>query len=280
MRLKPSYNRKKLSKPAHPGLIVAAFIGVTFLNVAFAIGITGLLEEPYETPSGPTKTLSAKKVVVTAQPKPKPLPQPAPASVAPTPQPTISFSHSDVTTTLFWIGEDATADNNNIHNSSSAWVEDWVGAYGGIDNPTVRSGYLPTGFTPKENPFYIALPYNDLDLNGVRKSTAAKCGASSSEYSWCKNSWLAIRCNGKIAYGQWEDAGPNGEDDVNYVFGNSQPLNQFDSKAGLDVSPAISTFLGLSGVNKCDWAFVAASTVPDGPWKQTITTTPSYKVSQ
>jgi hypothetical protein len=34
--------------------------------------------------------------------------------------------------------------------------------YGGEDSPTQRVNFLPTGFTPRQNPFYIALPYSDV----------------------------------------------------------------------------------------------------------------------
>ena len=41
---------------------------------------------------------------------------------------------------------------------------------------------------------------------------------------------------------------------------------------GLDVSPAVRDYLGLSGMNRTVWQFVDASKVPDGPWKQVVTT--------
>ncbi len=283
MRLKPNSKSNKFSKPAHPGLIFVAFIGINIVNLVFVFAFLSLFDQNTTSLAveKSTKTLAAKKIVRLPKTKPTPTPTPPTAPIDTPPPPTeLQFSHSGVTTTVFWVGEEASADNNNIHNNSSAWVEDWLNAFGGVDNPSARNGYLPTGFTPKENPFYIALPYNDLDENGVRKSTASKCGATSSKYSWCKNSWVAVRCQGKVAYGQWEDAGPNGEDDVNYVFGNALPLNQFDTKAGLDVSPAIRDYLSLSGENKCDWTLVNFANVPDGPWKQIITSTPSYEASQ
>jgi hypothetical protein len=193
----------------------------------------------------------------------------------------LSFAHTDIITTYFWVGEAADSDNGYIANAASAWDEQWQAHYGGADAPSPRSGYLPGGFTPKENPFYFALPYNDLDAKGNRKSSAANCplAAQKSNYSWCKNSWIAIRHNGKIAYAQWEDVGPFGEDDTGYVFGNSQPKNKQDAKAGLDVSPAVKDYLGLQDVDKTDWIFVASQNVPEGPWKQIITTTTGESVN-
>src|SRR5262249_46319086 len=82
----------------------------------------------------------------------------------PADQPTATSTavHNNITTTVFWVGEGADESNANIHNRSSVWVEDWVGAFGGIDDPEKRCNMLPCDFTPKENPFYFALPYNDL----------------------------------------------------------------------------------------------------------------------
>ena len=78
---------------------------------------------------------------------------------------------------------------------------------------------------------------------------------------------------GKKVYVKWEDVGPYETDDVNYVFGNGLPINKIDARAGLDVSPAVRDYLGLSGIDKTDWQFVPAASVPAGPWKNIITTT-------
>lgn len=191
------------------------------------------------------------------------------------PDTSLSFSHSGITTTYFWVGERADADNGYIANAASAWDGQWQQHYGGEDTPSPRNGFTPAGFTPKENPFYFALPYNDISNNGQRKSTATNCPLASSKtvYSWCKNSWIAIRHNGKVVYAQWEDVGPFQEDDTAYVFGSAAPKNRHDAKAGLDVSPAVRDYLSLSDVDKTDWVFVDVSRVPDGPWKRIPTTT-------
>jgi hypothetical protein len=45
------------------------------------------------------------------------------------------------------------------------------------------------------------------------------------------------------------------------------------NRAGLDISPKLMTFLNngvLKGKVKVDWRFVAASEVPEGPWKDEI----------
>lgn len=208
---------------------------------------------------------------------------PQPAAVAPPQQPqsssALKFSHRNIVTTVFWAGEQAGPENGYIANNSSAWDENWVGSYGGVDSPDNRRGYMPAGFIPKENPFYAALPYNDIDENG-RKPSASKCPQAPTKinYSWCKNSWLAISCAGKTAYAQWEDVGPFGEDDSNYVFGGDPPANKEGERAGLDVSPAVRDYLGLGGLARCDWTFVPFRDVPTGPWTQIITKSGGYTV--
>jgi hypothetical protein len=185
----------------------------------------------------------------------------------------LSFSHPGITTTWFYVGEPADADNDFISNAPSAWDGQWEAHYGGPDTPTGRNGYYPAGFTPKENPFYFALPYRDIADSGARKPDAGNCPLKnlSSKYSWCKNGWIAIRHGNKVVYAQWEDVGPNNEDDGAYVFGSSKPTNTFDARAGLDVSPAIRDYLGIGDVSTNDWTFVSASQVPAGPWSTIVT---------
>jgi hypothetical protein len=181
--------------------------------------------------------------------------------------------HSDITATIFWVGEGATPDSGFIHNQSSAWVDDWQSAYGGVDDPDKRCGHFPCGFTPKENPFYFALPYNDLDETGVRKESARNIpwyseAMESNPTSVVKNRWIKITHNDRSVYAQWEDAGPTVYDDFEYVFGDKPP----SFRAGLDLSPATGGLLGLDGQDTVSWHFVDAKDVPDGPWKQIITT--------
>ena len=181
--------------------------------------------------------------------------------------------HQDVRTTVFWVGEPADAANDFIHNFSSTWVENWVGTYGGEDDPNDRCGYQPCGFTPKENPFYFALPYSDLDeaCNAKPSQQAVPWfdGTPAPGHSIVKDSWIKINYQGRTVYAQWEDAGPFGEDDTGYVFGESEP----QANAGLDVSPAVADYLDIPGEADTSWEFIDASKVPDGPWLKTITDT-------
>lgn len=187
----------------------------------------------------------------------------------------IVFTHTDVVATVFWVGEEGNSDNGYIANSSSAWDGQWQAHFGGVDDPKNRNGFWPAGFTPKENPFYVALPYNDLTNAGKRKPTVTNCqlynALKDRRYSWCKNNWLVIKHGPKVAYAQWEDVGPFGEDDTAYVFGSNPPHNTKGEKAGFDVSPALAVYLGLSGSDKLDWSFVTANSVPSGEWTKIIT---------
>ncbi len=186
--------------------------------------------------------------------------------------------HANVTTTIFWIGESAASDNGYISNTASAWDDFWLKDFGGIDDPNNRNGSLPAGFTPKENPFYFALPYDDFDSTGKRKADASmiywygKTSLTNTE-SILKNHWIKITKGIKTAYAQWEDVGPTNTDDLGYVFGSHQP--QY-IKSGLDVSPAVRDLLGLSDVDKTYWQFVNDTQIPVGPWNQIITTSQTH----
>jgi hypothetical protein len=212
-----------------------------------------------------------------ATPSPAAKPRPAPVAPvpAPAPAPNIGGLHGNITTTIFWAGELADASNNFISNSESAWDQHWGDHFGGYDDPDHRSGYNPAAFAPKENPFYFALPYNDLDARGNRKATASSCpNVTPGAVSRCKNAWIKIVKGANVAYAQWEDVGPLQEDDYNYVFGTAAPANTWGAKAGLDVSPAVRDYLGLGDVDKTSWSFVSAGSVPAGPWKNVVTNSP------
>jgi hypothetical protein len=185
--------------------------------------------------------------------------------------------HKGISATFFWVGEAAGEENGNISNADSAWDEDWQEHYGGIDDPGHRKGFLPAGFAPRENPFYFALPYNDFQ-QGQRDPRAEDCipWAKDRIYgkreSLCKNRWIKIIKESRIAYAQWEDVGPFRSDDWDYVFGSSAPANRNNRCAGLDVSPAVRDYLRLEDIDKVDWQFLDEAQVPEGPWRQIVTT--------
>jgi hypothetical protein len=178
----------------------------------------------------------------------------------------------EIVTTVFWIGEKPSA-NNPVPNRSSSWDKDWTKNYGGFDdpNPAKRSNYIPVNFTPRQNPFYCALPYNDKASTGHRPEAANVVPWFKEAYqgpavSVCKGHWVAIRKGNKTVYAQWEDAGPFRTDHWQYVFGNERPKPNLNKGAGLDVSPAVRDCLGLNETDVTDWKFVDFSEVPRGPW--------------
>ena len=178
----------------------------------------------------------------------------------------------DIVTTVFWIGEEPSG-NNPVPNRSSSWDKNWTGSYGGFDDPTPshRSNYIPARFTPHQNPFYVALPYNDKSREGHRPEAARVIPWFNEAYqgpgvSVCKDRWIAIRKGNRVAYAQWEDAGPFRTDHWQYVFGNERPKANLNKGAGLDVSPAVRDYLGLEPTDVTDWKFVDFSEVPHGPW--------------
>lgn len=177
-----------------------------------------------------------------------------------------------IMTTTFWIGEDA-AKNNPVPNDKSSWDTKWEENFGGYDTPnrSQRIGFRPVGFIPRQNPFYIALPYNDINKYGTKKEARnvipwferdfQKCGRSV-----IKGRWIAIHYKGQVCFAQWEDVGPFRTDHHQYVFGNDRPSPNRNKAAGLDVSPAVRDYLGLKGNDFTDWKFVEIYEVPKGPW--------------
>lgn len=179
---------------------------------------------------------------------------------------------TNIVTTVFWIGEKPTA-NNPTPNRSSSWDANWTQNYGGFDNPdpSQRRDLIPVNFTPRQNPFYCALPYNDKAREGHRPEAPQVVPWFKEAYqgpavSTCKGRWIAIRKGNKTVYAQWEDAGPFRTDHWQYVFGNERPKPNLNQGAGLDVSPAVRDFLGLQDTDVTDWKFVDFKDVPVGPW--------------
>ncbi|MFT3992589.1 MAG: hypothetical protein QM680_14430 [Luteolibacter sp.] len=182
----------------------------------------------------------------------------------------------NVVATVFWVGELPTV-NNPTPNIQSAWDQNWQQNFGGYDEPGQRNGYLPAGFTPSLNPFYIALPYNDVAKGGVHRPEASTVipwfweRFRGDGISVCKGRWLAVHYRGKVCYAQWEDVGPFEVDHWQYVFGLENPRQNRNQGAGIDVSPAVRDFLQLPGGGIVEWRFVEDYEVPRGPWSSWLT---------
>jgi hypothetical protein len=180
----------------------------------------------------------------------------------------------NIITTTFWIGQGSTGYNSTT-NYQSAWDESWTRNFGGVDFPDKRLASaglgqvtLPKKFAPTLNPFYVALPFNDIKYPKIARKYVPWWNEAAHQkqpyQSQCKGRWIMIEFNGKACFAQWEDVGPFRYDHANYVFGNERPTTY--SKAGLDVSPAVQDYLGLDGLTKTNWRFVEDSEVPYGPW--------------
>ncbi len=179
-----------------------------------------------------------------------------------------------IVTTCFWVGE-AAAVNNPVHNYSSSWDVNWTQSFGGFDNPdrAARRGFIPAAFVPRENPFYVALPYNDVTRGSTKPESRRVIPWFRADFekegkSVCHNRWVAVRRGTRIAYAQWSDCGPFRTDHWQYVFGNERPKPNLNQGAGLDVSPAVRDYLGMGGKDVADWKFVDFKDVPPGPWSK------------
>jgi len=180
---------------------------------------------------------------------------------------------TNIVTTVFWVGEQA-GGNNPVPNFRSSWDLNWQSNYGGFDTPdkSDRRNYIPVSFVPRQNPFYFALPYNDV-THGQFKPEAPlvipwfKQAYMGQGQSVCWHHWIAIRKGNRTCYAQWEDCGPFRTDHFQYVFGNEKPKPNLNHGAGLDVSPAVRDYLGLQPTDVTDWQFVNTQDVPPGPWR-------------
>jgi len=162
--------------------------------------------------------------------------------------------HTSISTTVFWVGElPRLGDPGNLR---SAWDPQWIST------------------APSRNPFYAALPYNDIDGEHHTKPEAVrvipwfKSAFVEDGRSVCHGRWIEIRHQGRVCYARWEDVGPFQTDHWQYVFAYERPRPNRNNNAGLDVSPAVRDYLGLNGLDVCDWRFVTS--VPPGPWSSLV----------
>jgi hypothetical protein len=185
----------------------------------------------------------------------------------------------NIVSTVFWIGE-----RSSPGNLRSAWDAHWLASYGGVDDPKARVAFQPANFVPRQNPFYVALPYCDMK-DGRLKAEAAKVvpwfieSFRGPDKSVCQGRWIAIRHGLVTCYAQWEDVGPFRTDHWQYVFGDERPAPNVNRGAGIDLSPAVRDYLGLNGIDTVDWRFVDESQVPRGPWLWPSQQLPNHDVT-
>ncbi|HEX4221971.1 MAG TPA: hypothetical protein VHZ97_06405 [Pseudonocardiaceae bacterium] len=206
--------------------------------------------------------------------------------------------HTDIVATTFWVGEifdPNAADGSQVYSTYDA---QWQAHYGGCDGVLVNGAcrterrtsaddYVPTAMTPRQNPFYLDLPFDDVNDDAAfhqrgqvipwAKAPAYAKDIDDPSVSLMKNRWVALQRAGHTCYGQIEDAGPGDYDDAGYVFGddNARPANARFNGAGMDVSPALNGCLAFTDLNgdddRVDWRFVDDADVPAGPWLKIVT---------
>ena len=193
-----------------------------------------------------------------------------------------------ITATIFWCGEQPTA-RNPTPNCKSSWDQAWAVNFGGYDDPDpanrianhATGDFRPKAFIPKLNPFYVALPYNDVKGWGAHKPEASRVIPWFSRMrpapgkTVLKGRWIQIYYEKRSCYAQWEDCGPWVTDDWEYVFGTKRPKATQNGAAGIDLSPSIRDYLGAGSGKKVHWRFVEEGQVPYGPWKKYGTSQPT-----
>lgn len=186
----------------------------------------------------------------------------------------------DIVTATFWVGSKATG-KKGADNEASCWDPHWAKSFGGFDDPrkdariAEANDFRPRAFEPALNPFYFALPCNDVTKNGTKPEACAvipwfRTAFVAEGQSVLRDRWIAVRNrrNGRIAYAQWSDCGPSGADQWQYVFGNERPRPNSAGGTGLSVSPSVRDYLGLEETDVTDWRFVESREVPPGPWRK------------
>ena len=121
-----------------------------------------------------------------------------------------------IITTIFWIGERPSG-NNPVPNDRSSWDRNWYYSYGGYDTPDpgARRNFIPVNFVPRQNPFYVALPYNDVE-GGRTKAEASevipwfKQAFVRDGQTVLKGRWISIRHGNRVCYFSGKIVAPSG----------------------------------------------------------------------
>jgi len=206
--------------------------------------------------------------------------------------------HTGIVATTFWVGEVFDPGAPDGSQVLSAYDDHWLASYGGCDGVvvegtcsterrTAENHYFPTSMAPRQNPFYLDLPFDDVnDPAAAAQRSGVVPWADEPRYatvladpdrSLMKDRWVAVRKDGRTCYGQVQDAGPGVYDDAAYVFGSddARPANRRYNGAGMDVSPALNGCLGFAELDGeedvVDWWFVDDADVPPGPWTRLVT---------
>ena len=270
--------------------VLAAVVGVTAGCARSEVPEPPLPHERLQTPTGSRPAPPGQSTPSTTSSSPS-------ASSAPGTAPRLrgrSYPwHTGIIATTFWVGEVFDPGRSDGSQRISTYDEQWLAHYGGCDGVvtagrcdtecrTATNGYFPTRMTPRQNPFYLDLPYDDVNdpVGFARRGSTVPWAqdpgyagrAADRSVSFMKGRWVRLRRGDRVCYGQIEDAGPGQYHDIGYVFGSDdrRPANREFNNAGLDVSPALNGCLDFSELNgendRVDWQFVDDVDVPAGPW--------------
>ena len=145
--------------------------------------------------------------------------------------------------------------------------------YGGYDdpNPSRRQNYVPVKFTPRQNPFYCALPYNDKAREGHRPeapkvSSLVQGGLPGSRCFRLQGSM------GRDPQRQPDRLCPVGR--CRAISNRSLGIRLRQRAAKTDLQPRCrarcftrrARLSWLQDTDVTDWKFVEFSEVPPGPW--------------
>ena len=212
--------------------------------------------------------------------------------------------HTDILAATFWVGEVLDPLASDGSQRVSTYDSQWIERYGGCDGRWVgrecrteqryaEDGYWPRSMEPEMNPFYLDLPYDDVndDLGFAWRGEVVPWArdpgyaphVDDRTFSLMKNRWVEIRHGDRTCFGQIADAGPANYHDTAYVFGtdDARPATTEFRGAGMDVSPALNACLHLAGLDmlqsRVDWRFAEAGDVPDGPWARLVDDDPRVR---
>ena len=195
--------------------------------------------------------------------------------------------HAQVPASVFRVGVEVPGRGDDGQSLRSGWDRNWAAHFGGCDGygsvgAACRSDlaartppdWFPVALLPKENPYYVGLPYNDL---GDRAGRAAIPWArdpgfaehlGNPSFSLIKNRWVQVTGRTGSCYAQVEDTGP-GPSDAGYVLRGARPAHT----PAINLSPALARCVGVldaAAASLVDWAFVDRP--PAGPWTAVPTT--------
>lgn len=184
--------------------------------------------------------------------------------------------------TTFWVGEvfdPEAADGSQVISAYEGWRYERSGGCDGViedgvcqtEPRSAENGFFPSSMTPKQTPFYLDLPFADVNnvaafaLRGqtpLAQDPGYAGDLENREFSCKKNRWVQLQYKGNTCSAQIQDAGPAEYDEFDYVFGDggTGPKGTKHNDAELNGTQA-----GVS------WRFVDEVDVPDGPWKTIVT---------